>query len=118
MYFFNNNICFHFYSPINNDLTLQDKLSLYYLNFFLCINVCTIQSLNLTTLRTNFQYSLKSLKNNNALKGDNFNIIIKENLLTDNFYYQSSIGEIHKFLKNINIEVMHRKIEFKRIIVK
>ena len=46
---FYKDICYHFDSPINKDITLKDRIKLYYPNVTLCESGCHIKGVNLTT---------------------------------------------------------------------
>ena len=103
---FYNDICFHFDPPINKDITLKDRILLYYPNITLCEDYCIIKGVNLTTLTTICECPINNHMNKNNLLGENLNNIINEGVLADNVLYQSSIEDIRNILNNINIEIL------------
>ena len=77
---FYTDICFHFNSPIDKDIALKDRISLYYPNITLCENGCNIKGVNLTSLK--------------AICDCKLNNLLKNNFLQNNAIYRSSLGEV------------------------
>ena len=88
---FYTDICFHFNSPIDKDIALKDRISLYYPNITLCENGCNIKGVNLTSLK--------------AICDCKLNNLLKNNFLQNNAIYKSSLGEVEELLSNTNLEV-------------
>jgi len=89
---FYTDICYIFDSPLKKDITLKDRLLLYYPNITLCENNCNIKGINLTSLRAECECKFNNLKNN---------IFIKDNL-----FIQNQIDEIEDFLSETNINII------------
>ena len=89
---FYKDICYHFDSPINKDITLKDRIKLYYPNVTLCESGCHIKGVNLTTFR--------------ALCECKLNNIMSNNIFEDNLLFQSQFGEIQDLISKTNIEVL------------
>ena len=89
---FYTDICYHFDSPIDKDIALKDRVSLYYPNITLCENGCKTKGINLTTFR--------------ALCECKLNNLLGSNLFENNLLYQSYIGEIQDLISKTNIEVL------------
>ena len=102
---FYNDICFHFDPPLNKDITLKDRIALYYPNITICENDCIIKDINLTTLQATCECNLNNIKNTKIF-GDDVNKLIEDNFLSKNLFYQNSIGEIENIINNINIQVI------------
>ena len=89
---FYTDICYIFDSPLKKDITLKDRLLLYYPKITLCENNCNIKGINLTSFRAECECKFNNLKNN---------IFIKDNL-----FIQNQIGEIEDFLSETNINII------------
>ena len=89
---FYTDICFHFNSPIDKDISLKDRVLLYYPNITLCENGCHTKGVNLTTFKSLCECKLNNLINNN--------------LFENNLIYQNTIGEITELISKTNIEVI------------
>ena len=89
---FYNDICYHFDSPIDKDIALKDRVSLYYPNITLCENGCKTKGVNLTSFE-----AICECKINNLIGTDIFD---------KNILYQSSVGEIQDMISNTNIGVL------------
>ena len=61
---FYNDICYNFDSMIDKDITLKDRILLYYPNITLCESGCHIRGVNLTTLRAKCECKLNNIINN------------------------------------------------------
>ena len=48
---FYTDICFHFDSPLDKDISLEDRISLFFPNITLCENGCLIKGVNTTSMR-------------------------------------------------------------------
>ena len=88
---FYNDICYNFDSMIDKDITLKDRILLYYPNITLCESGCHIRGVNLTTLRAKCECKLNNIINN----------IFENNLL-----FESQFGEIKEIINQINIEIV------------
>ena len=95
---FYKDICYHFDSPINKDITLKDRILLYYPNVTLCQLGCHINGVNLTTLKAICECKLNYIMNNNIFE--------------DNLLFQSQFGEIEDLISKTNIEVLKCYKEF------
>ena len=89
---FYTDLCFRFDSPIDKDIALKDRISLFFPNITLCENGCITKGVNPTTMRANCECKLNNLINNN--------------FLSHNAFYQSRIGEIQEIISNTNIEII------------
>ena len=86
-------ICYSFESPIyGKDIPLKDRIKLYFPNVTLCENGCEIKGVNITTFKAMCKCTLNNFMENN--------------IFGDNFFYQSSVGEIKNMIKQTNIEVL------------
>ena len=91
---FYTDICYDFESPIDGkDISLKDRIKLYFPNVTLCENGCQIKGVNITTFKAMCECTLN-------------NFIEKNNIFGDNIFYQSSFGEIESMIKQTNIEVL------------
>ena len=88
---FYTDICFHFNSPIDKDISLKDRVLLYYPNITLCENGCHTKGVNLTTFKSICECKLNNL--------------IGNNLFENNIIFQSSIGEITEMISKTNISI-------------
>jgi hypothetical protein len=95
---FYTDICFHFDSPLNKDITLKDRFLLFFPNITLCENGCSIKGVNLETMR--------------AICECKFNNLINKNKFSDNIWYKSQIGQIQEILSQTNIEIIKCIKEF------
>ena len=89
---FYNDICYHFDSPIDKDITLKDRIKLYYPNITLCESGCKLKGVNLTTLKALCECKLIDIMNNNIFE--------------DNLLFQSQFGELKDLISKTNIEVL------------
>ena len=90
---FYTDICYFFESPIKKDISLKDRIKLFFPNITLCENGCTIKGINSTTMKADCECKINNLINN-------------DNILTNNAWYKSQIGEIQELLNEINLEIM------------
>ena len=95
---FYTDICFHFDSPINKDITLKDRITLFFPNITLCENGCSIKGVDTDLMR--------------AICECKFNKIINSNLLANNAWYKSQVGQIQEFIGQTNIRIMKCFKEF------
>ena len=90
---FYTDICYDFDSPIaGKDISLKDRILLYFPNITLCEEGCKIRGVNLTSLKAKCECKLNSL--------------INSNFLGNNILQQSQFGQIENLLSKINIEVI------------
>ena len=89
---FYTDICFYYDSPIKKDISLKDRIKIFFPNITLCENGCSIKGINATSMRAECDCKMNNLLNNNAL--------------TNNAFYKSQIGDIEELLSQINIEVV------------
>ena len=90
---FYTDICFHFDSPIDKDITLKDRILIFFPNITLCENDCSIKGVNTTSMR-----AICECKFNNLIDNDN--------ILINNILYKSQIGQIKEFMSLTNIEII------------
>ena len=79
---FYTDICFYYDSPIKKDISLKDRIKIFFPNITLCENGCSIKGINATSMRAECDCKINNLLNNNAL--------------TNNAFYKSQIGDILK----------------------
>lgn len=89
---FYTDICFHFDSPIDKDITLKDRVALFFPNITLCENGCAIKAINLTSMRAKCECKLNNL--------------INSNILSNNAWYQSQVGQIQELISQTNIIII------------
>ena len=82
---FYTDICFHFDSPIDKDITLKDRILIFFPNITLCENDCSIKGVNTTSMR-----AICECKFNNLIDNDN--------ILINNILYKNQIGQIKEFM--------------------
>ena len=87
-------ICYTFESPIDGkDISLKDRIKLYFPNVTLCENGCQIKGVNTITYKAMCECKLNNFMDNT-------------NIFGDNAFFKSSIGEIENMIKQTNIEVL------------
>ena len=89
---FYTDICFHFESPNNKDITLKDRLLLFFPNITLCDSMCENTGVNLTTMT--------------AICKCQFNDIVNLELIQDNAIIGKNLNEAIEFITNSNLEVL------------
>jgi hypothetical protein len=89
---FYHDICYHFESPCDKDVALNDRLLVYYPNITLCDSGCTNSGVNLTTMT--------------ALCECKFKAMTDEETEDEDYIYQIAINEFYFFLNQINLAVM------------
>ena len=89
---FYTDICYHFDSPVNKDITLKDRILSYYPNITLCENGCHINRINLTSFRAECKCKLDKLRNNS--------------LLMNSQYIQNRLSELEDIMTQTNIEII------------
>ena len=89
---FYTDICFSFESPIDKDIALKDRINLFFPNVTLCENGCTIKGVNSTLMKAKCECKLNNLLNNN--------------ILSNNAWYQSQIGQIKEIISQTNIIII------------
>ena len=95
---FYTDICFHYNSPIDKDITLKDRITLFFPNITLCENGCQIKGMNIETMR--------------AICECKFNDIINSNIFSNSAFYRSQVGQIQEILSETNIEIIKCFKEF------
>ena len=89
---FYKDICYHFDSPVEGkDISLKDRIILYYPNITLCEEDCQIIGINLTIFKAKCECK--------------FNNLIDNNLLS-NVLSQDQLEEIENILNKTNIQVL------------
>ena len=88
---FYTDICYHFDYPINKDISLKDRIKLYYPNISLCENDCLIKGVNLTNLE--------------AICECKFNFI-SNNIITNNLFFKNNYEEVQEFISQTNIQII------------
>jgi len=80
---FYTDICFEFDSPINRDITLEDRLKIYYPNVSLCDEGCSSKGVNITTMKAICNCPFKDISGKKGsiddLVGDYVNILSSSN---------------------------------------
>ena len=89
---FYTDICYNFESPLDKDITLKDRILLYYPNVTLCESGCHIKGVNLTTFKAICECKLNNIMSNNFLE--------------DNLLFKSQFGEIEEIIIQTNVEVL------------
>ena len=89
---FYTDICFHFESPNNRDITLKDRLLEYYPNITLCEQGCQNKGVDSTK-----EFAICECK---------FNDIINNEFLSDNYLMGDSLGDAIEIINNMNLEVL------------
>ena len=89
---FYTDICYHFEYPIDKDITLKDRINLFYPNITLCEGNCHIKGINFTSFK--------------AICECKFNEIINNEFFEDNILFQMEFGEIKELLSETNIEII------------
>ena len=88
---FYTDICYHFDSPINKDISLKDRILLCFPNISLCEEDCFIKGVNLTSLKSICECKYNEIINNKIFK----NSIIE----------QSELKEIKELISQTNIGI-------------
>ena len=89
---FYHDICYHFESPCDKDVALNDRLLIYYPNITLCDSGCTNNGVNLTSMTAICECKFKAMTDEET--EDNENI------------YQIAVNEFYFFLNQINLAIM------------
>ena len=95
---FYTDICFHYNSPLDKDIAIKDRITLFFPNITLCENGCTIKGVKVDTMR--------------AICECKFNDIMNKNLFSNNALYKSQVGQIQEFLSQTNILIIKCFKEF------
>ncbi len=101
---FYTDLCYFFNSPVKKDVALKDRIKLFFPNITLCENGCRIKGINATSMKAECECKLNNLINNN--------------ILSNNAWYQSQIGEIEELLSKINIDILKcgsNSLKYKKI---
>ena len=89
---FYTDLCYNYESDIDKDVSLKDRILIYFPNITLCENGCETIGVNVTTLE--------------AICECTFNNIIESNILSNNIIYQSQFGQIEEMISNTNIAII------------
>ena len=89
---FYTDICFHFKSPINKDISLKDRILLCFPNVTLCEEGCEIKGVNITTLK--------------AICECRFNNLVNTDLYGVGALYKDQLEDIQDMIKQTNIEIL------------
>ena len=95
---FYNDICYHYESPINKDISLKDRILLFFPNVTLCENGCTNKGIDIELMRAKCECI--------------FNDLINNNMFSNNYWYQNQIGEIQEIIAQTNLAIMKCFKEF------
>ena len=105
---FYNDICFHYDSPNEKDITLKDRIKEFFPNITLCNEGCICNGINLTSMQAICQCTINDLFNENIISGNAFvsNIIneVTDILYESNFMILKCYKDIFVykyFIKNI-----------------
>ena len=85
-------LCYHFESPCNKDVSLNDRLLVYYPNITLCDSGCTNTGVNLTSMTAICECKYKEM--------------IDEDTEEDINLYQNAVNEVYNILYQIKLRVM------------
>ena len=89
---FYTDICFHFDSPNRKDVPLKDRVLSFYPNISLCDDECIIKGVNLTTMESICECIMSKILNND--------------LISDNFFFDNTLGKVTDFISNNNLDIM------------
>ena len=89
---FYTDICFHFDSPNGKDVPLKDRITAFYPNISLCDDGCTSKGVNLTSMESICECSVKSILNNDLISG--------------NALLENTFGDVAEFISNSNLDVL------------
>ena len=89
---FYTDLCYFFDSPVKKDVALKDRIKIFFPNITLCENGCKMKGINATTMKAECECKLENL--------------VKNNILTNNAFYQSQVGEIEELISQINIDII------------
>ena len=89
---FYTDICFDFDFPLNKDITLKDRLLLFYPNISLCDNGCKNIGINLTLMTAICECYFVDIINNE---------LIQDNIIISNF-----VNEFYEIISESNLEVV------------
>ena len=85
-------LCYHFESPCNKDVALNDRLLVYYPNITLCDSGCTNTGVNLTSMTAICECKYKEMTDEEEEEDTNL--------------YQDAVNEVYNILNQINLGVM------------
>jgi hypothetical protein len=85
-------LCYHFESPCNKDVALNDRLLVYYPNITLCDSGCINSGVNLTSMTAICECKFKEMTDEESEESINL--------------YQNAVNEFYNFLNKINLGVM------------
>ncbi len=89
---FYHDICYHYESPCDKDVALNDRLLIYYPNITLCDSGCINNGVNLTSMTAICECKFKSMSDEESEDDDSI--------------YQIAVNEFYFFLNQINLAVM------------
>ena len=85
-------LCYHFESPCNKDVALNDRLLVYYPNITLCDSGCSNTGVNLTSMTAICECKYKEMTDEDSEEDTNL--------------YQNAVNEVYNILNQINLGVM------------
>ena len=88
---FYTDLCYHFESPNNKDVALNDRLLVYYPNITLCDSGCQNKGVNLSSMTAICECKYKEMT---------------EEEMEENIIYEFAIIEVYNILNQINLAVM------------
>ena len=88
---FYTDLCYHFESPNNKDVALNDRLLVYYPNITLCDSGCQNKGVNLSSMTAICECKYKEMT---------------EEEMKENIIYEFAIIEVYNILNQINLAVM------------
>ena len=89
---FYKDICYYFESPIKKDISLKDRVKIFFPNISFCENGCTIKSINATSMKAECDCKINNIFNDNPL--------------SNNAFYKTQLGDIEELISQINIEIL------------
>ena len=89
---FYTNICYHFDSPCDKDVSLRDRLLVYYPNITLCDLGCRVIGVNLTSMMSICECKFKEISDEDS----------EEEVIL----YKEVISTFNKILNQVNLDVM------------
>ena len=85
-------ICYNFETYNNKDISIRDRITIFFPNITLCENGCVIKSINLTSLKTNCVCRISKIFTNDIFEG--------------NLLYENTLNEIDDLIRQTNINII------------
>ena len=90
---FYTDICYYFESPIKKDLSLKDRVKIFFPNITLCENGCTIKGINTSSMKAECDCKINDLFDHN-------------NAITNSAFYRFQVKDIEELISEVNIEIL------------